>query len=58
MSRVFANGPRDWGSIPDRVILKTQKMLLDAALLSPQVRIKGKVEQFRESNSALLCTLV
>ena len=54
MSRVFANGPRDWGSIPDRVIPKTQKkkkkkkMVLDAALLNTQhykVKIKDKVEQ-------------
>ena len=44
ISRVFANGP---GLIPDRVIPKTQKMVLDSALLSTQhykVRIKGKVE--------------
>ena len=42
--RVFANGPGDSGSIPGRVIPKTQKMLLDAALLNTQhnkVRIKG-----------------
>ena len=31
MSRVFANGPRDRGSIPGRVIPKTQKMALDVA---------------------------
>ncbi len=31
MSRVFANGPGDRGSIPDRVIPKTQKMVLDAS---------------------------
>ena len=51
MSRVFANGPGDWGSIPGQVIPKTQKMVLDAALLSSlhyKVRIKGKVEQSRE----------
>ena len=36
MSRVFANGPGDWGSIPGRVIPKTQKMVLDAALLNTQ----------------------
>ena len=36
MSRVFANGPGDRGSIPGRVIPKTQKMILDAALLSIQ----------------------
>ena len=28
MSRVFANGPGDRGSIPDRVIPKTQKWYL------------------------------
>ena len=51
MSRVFANGPEDRGSIPGQVIPKTQKMVIDAALLNTQhykVRIKGKVEQFRE----------
>ena len=49
--RVFANGPGDLGSIPGRVIPKTQKMVLDAYLLNTQhykVRIKGKVEQSRE----------
>ena len=47
MVRVFDNGPGDQGSIPGRVIPKTQKMVLDAALLSTQnckMRIKGKVE--------------
>ena len=49
--RVFANGPGDLGSIPGRVIPKTQKMVLDASLLNTQhykVRIKGKVEQSME----------
>ena len=49
--RGFANGPGDLGSIPGRVIPKTQKMVLDASLLNTQhykVRIKGKVEQSRE----------
>ena len=49
--RVFANGPGGLGSIPGRVIPKTQKMVLDASLLNTQhykVRIKGKVEQSRE----------
>ena len=49
--RVFANGPGDLGSIPCRVIPKTQKMVLDASLLNTQhykVRIKGKVEESRE----------
>ena len=56
MSRVFANGPGDWGSIPGRVIPKTQKMILDAVLLNTQhykVRLKDKVEQSRERSSAL-----
>ena len=46
MSRVFANGPGDRGSIPGRVVPKIQKMLLDTSLLNTQyykVRIKGKV---------------
>ena len=34
MSRVFTNGPENWDSIPGRVIPKTQKMVLDAALLN------------------------
>ena len=49
--RVFSNGLGDLGSIPGRVIPKTQKMVLDASLLNTQhykVRIKGKVEQSRE----------
>ena len=57
MSRVFANGPGDRGSIPGRVIPKTQKLVLDAALLNSQhykVRIKSKVEQSREWSSALV----
>ena len=50
-TNLFANGPGDLGSIPGRVIPKTQKMVLDASLLNTQhykVRIKGKVEQSRE----------
>ena len=61
MSRVFANGPGDRGSIPGQVIPKTKKMVLDAALLNIQhykVRIKGKVEQSRERSSTLPYTLV
>ena len=49
--RVFANGPGDLGSIPGRVIPKTQKMVLDASLLNTQhykMQIKGKVEPSRE----------
>ena len=58
---MFANGPEDRGSIPGRVIPKTKKMVLDAALLNTQhckVRIKGKVEQSREWSSALTYTSV
>ena len=33
-SRVFSNGLEDGGSIPSRVIPKTQKMVLDATLLN------------------------
>ena len=57
MSRVFANGSGDRGSIPDRVLPKTQKLVLDAVLLNTQhykVRIKGKMEQSREWGSTLL----
>ena len=46
MFRMFVNGPEDLGSIPGRVIPKTQKMVVDATLLNTQhykVRIKGKV---------------
>ena len=56
MRRVFAYGPGGQGSISGRVIPKTQKMVLDSALLSTQhykVRIKSKVEQSREWSCAL-----
>ena len=59
--RVFANGLGDLGSIPGRVIPKTQKMVLDASLLNTQhykVWIKGKVEQSKERSSALPYALV
>ena len=36
MNRVFANSPGDQGSISGRVVPKTQKMVLDAALLITQ----------------------
>ena len=61
MNDLFANDPRDLGSIPGRVLPKTQKMELDATLLNTQhykVRIKGKVEQSRERSSALLYILM
>ena len=51
MSRVFADGQEKQGSVPGQVLPKTQKMVLDVALLHTQhykVRIKGKMEQSRE----------
>ena len=61
VGRVFANGLGDLGSISGHVIPKTLKMVLDNSLLNAQqykVRIKGKVEQFREKSSPLLYTSV
>ena len=61
MVRVFTNGMGDLGSSPGRVILKTQKMVLDAPLLNTQhykAGTKGKVEQYRERSSALPYNLV
>ena len=61
VGRVFANGPRDRGSIPGRVIPKTLKMALDTYLFNTQqykVRIKDKVELSRERSSALPYTSV
>ena len=56
VGRVFTVGPGDWDSIPGLAILKTQKMVLDAALLNTQhynVRIKDKVEQSKERVASL-----
>ena len=61
MSRVFANGLGDRGSILDRVIPKTQKMVLDAALLNThnyKVRIKGKCGAIQGRSSTLPDNLV
>ena len=58
---VFANGLRDQGSVPGRVIPKTLKMVLDISLLNTQrykVRIKSKVEQSSERIGALPYTSV
>ena len=41
MVRVFATGPGDQGSIPGRVIPKTQKMVLDASLFDTQHYMYG-----------------
>ena len=46
VGRVFANGLWGRGSIPDRVLPKTQKMVFDASLLNTQhykVQIKNLV---------------
>ena len=59
--RVYTYTPGDLGSIPGRVIPKTQKMVLDSFLLNTQdykVRIEGKVEQSRERSSTIPYTLV
>ena len=56
MVRVFSNGLGDLGSIPGQVILKMQKIVLDASLLNTQhykVQIKVKVGQSWERSSAL-----
>ena len=61
MIRMFANGPEDLGSIPGRVIPKTQKVVLDATLFNTQHYkewIKGIVEQSREWSSTLPYTTV
>ena len=61
MSRVFANGPGDRGAVPGLVIPKTQKMILDDALLNTQHykrRFKDKVEQSRKWSSDLPYTYV
>ena len=61
VGRVFTNRPGNLGSIPGCVIPKTLKMVLDTSLLNTQqdkVRMKVKVEQFRERSCALPYTLV
>ena len=61
MDRAFANGPGDRVSVSDRVIPKTQKMVLNTSLLNTehyQGRIKRKVEQSREMSTVLFHTLV
>ena len=61
VDRAFAKGLGNLGSIPGRVIPKTFKIVLDISLLNTQqykVRIKGKVEQYRERGSNLPYTSV
>ena len=53
---LFANSSGKQGSIPGQVIPKTEKLVLDTALLNTQhykVRMKGEVKQSMERNSAL-----
>ena len=61
VGRAFARGSGYWGSLLDRVISKTKKIVFDTALLYTQhynVRVKGKVEQSREKISPLPYTSV
>ena len=63
MAGGFANGPADRRSIPDRVVLKTQKMVLNASLLNTQhykKRIKGKREEIqgKEQRPRIHCVVV
>ena len=44
VGRVFANGLGDWGSIPDRVIPKTQRMLLNAVLILSIIKYESRVK--------------
>ena len=44
MSRVFANGPGDQGSIPGQVIPKTQKMRFDTCLTLSIIRLGSRVK--------------
>ena len=58
---MFANDPGDRGSIPGRVVLKTQKMVIVVTLLNTKhykEKIKGKVEKSRKRSCALSNTLV
>ena len=60
-NQLLVNGPGERGSIPGRVLPKTQKIVLDTALLNTQhykLLIKGKEEQSRERSSAFLYTSV
>ena len=55
MIRVLVSGPGDLGSLPGRVIPKTQKMALDATLFYTQyykVRIKVKWSNPRKGVAA------
>ena len=55
---MFAKGQKDRGWIPNRLIPKIQKIVLDATLFNPTVQIKDKVVESREWSSALPYTTV
>ena len=40
MVRVFANGPEDRGSIPDRIISQTKNMVLDGLCLTQHYTVR------------------
>ena len=44
MVTVFANGQGDLGSIPSRIIPKTQKMVLDATFILSIIRYGSRVK--------------
>ena len=44
VGRVFVYGPGDRGSIPDRVIPNTQKMVLETSLLNAQYVLKYELK--------------
>ena len=50
MVRVFANGPGDLGSIPGRVIPKTQKVVLDAILTLSIIRYVSRIKWSNPGN--------
>ena len=56
---MFASGLGNWGLIPDQIIPKTQKFILDTLLNTEHYnrRIKAKVKQSREGSSTLLLHL-
>ena len=61
VGRVLVNGPGDPGFDPRSSHTEDLKMVLDTSLLNThhyKVRIKGKVEQYRERSCALPYTSV
>ena len=56
MVRVFANGPGDWGSIPDQIIPKTKKKsyLMPPCLTLSTIRYGPRVKWSNPGNSVAL----